>query len=291
MAAILYFIALPFIYLVSVLPFPLLYLVSDVLYFLMYHVVGYRKNVVYTNLKKSFPEKTEEEIKSLCKKFYKHLCNLTLEIFKGITISKKSMLKRCVFSPEVQAVFSKFSDEKKSIILVMGHLGNWEWAGNSFSLVCKQQLYVLYKPLSNKYFDRLIYHARTRFGTKLIAVNNTYSEMLRTKNEVKAVAFIADQASPPESAHWTTFLNQETTIFKGTEKIARKLNYPVVYGSVKKIKRGYYKVFVEVLSENPANTKDGEISELHTKKLERDIIEQPEFWVWSHRRWKHTKRV
>ena len=291
MAVILYYIALPFIYLLSLLPFPLLYLVSDGVYGLIYYIIGYRKKVVYTNLKNSFPNKSEEELKKLQKGFYHYLCDLFLETFKTLTISKKAMIKHCEFTPETIALFNRYAAEKKSIILVMGHAGNWEWGGNSFSILCKQQLYVIYHPLKNKQFNGLIYNMRTRFGTKLIAMKDTFREMVNNKAEINATAFIADQTPPPKGAYWTSFLNQDTPIFWGTEKIACKLNYPVVYALVKRVKRGHYLVFTETLVEEPAKTKDGEISELHTRKLEKDIIAQPETWLWSHRRWKHKKPV
>ena len=171
----------------------------------------------------------------------------------------------------------------------MGHFGNWEWAGNTFSLACRQQLYVIYHPLSNKYFNRLIVSMRTRFGTKLIAMRDTFKDMVKNREEVNATAFIADQTPAPESAFWTTFLNQDTPIFWGTEKIARKMNYPVVYATVKRVSRGYYEIFAETLFEEPKNTTEGEISIAHTRKLEADILQQPEIWLWSHRRWKHQR--
>ncbi len=201
------------------------------------------------------------------------------------------MLRHCNFSPASKAVMDKLADEKKSVVLVMGHWGNWEWACSSANIACRQQLYVIYHPLSNKHFDRLTYNMRTRFGTKLITMRDTFRQMLANRDEVSATAFVADQAPAPEAAYWTTFLNQETPVFKGTELIARKLNYPVVYGSVKRIKRGYYEMAVEIICANPAATSDGEISELHTQRLEQDIIAQPEIWLWSHRRWKHKKPV
>ena len=171
----------------------------------------------------------------------------------------------------------------------MGHLGNWEWAGNTFSSVCKQQLYVIYHPLSNKQFNALIYNMRSRFGTKLIAMRETFREMAANREIVSATAFIADQTPSREGAYWTTFLNQDTPVFTGTERIARKLNYPIVYAAIKRLKRGYYEMHAEVLCETPKDTLDGEISELHTKRLEKDIIAQPEVWLWSHRRWKHKR--
>lgn len=243
-----------------------------------------------TNLRNSFPEKSEEELKAICKKFYKYLCDLFLETFKTLTISKEKMLERCYFNPAAMEVFDKMAAENKSIILVLGHLGNWEWCGNTFSMQCKHQLYVIYHPLRNEYFDWLVYSMRTRFGTKLIAMKDTFREMLSNREELNATAFIADQTpSNPEGAYWTQFLNQDTPIFKGPELIARKINYPIVYARIKRVKRGYYEMYAEVLCENPKGTTDGEISELHTKRLEQDIISQPEVWLWSHRRWKHKR--
>jgi KDO2-lipid IV(A) lauroyltransferase len=134
-----------------------------------------------------------------------------------------------------------------------------------------------------------MYKMRTRFGTKLIAMKDTFREMLENKNELNATAFIADQTPAPESAYWTKFMNQDTPIFRGTELIARKINYPIVYATVKRVKRGEYVMYAELLCETPKATSEGEISEMHTRKLERDIIEQPEVWLWSHRRWKHKK--
>jgi KDO2-lipid IV(A) lauroyltransferase len=288
--ALVFYISLPFLYLLSLLPFPLLYLFSDFVYFLMYYVLGYRKEVVYTNLRNAFPEKTEAELLLIRKNFYKYLCDLFLETFKTLTISPAEAKRRCVMSPQAEAIFANYDAAQKSVIIVMGHFGNWEWSGNAFSLTCKQQLYVIYHPLSNTYFDRLMYDMRSRFGTKLIAMRDTYKDMIRFKDEVNATAFIADQTPSPEHAYWTTFLNQDTPVFWGTEKIARKVNYPVVYSSVKRIRRGYYEIQAEVLFDSPRNTFDGEISEAHTRKLEREIQAQPEIWLWSHRRWKHTRK-
>jgi KDO2-lipid IV(A) lauroyltransferase len=289
MGAILFYCLLPFLYLLSILPFPIFYLFSDTICFLLYRVIGYRKKVVFENLKNSFPEKSHSELKKIEKDFYQYLCDLFLETIKTLTISRNQAVKRCKFNSKTSEIFDDLAARNQSCIIVMGHYGNWEWAGNSFSLQCKQQLYVIYHPLSNKYFDKLMYDLRTRFGTKLYAMKDTMREMIRNKNEVNATAFIADQTPAPDNAYWTTFMNQDTPVFWGTEKIAQKLNYPVVYITIKKIKRGYYEVDSELLITEPKNTSLGEISELHTRKLESDIISQPSIWLWSHRRWKHRR--
>lgn len=289
MSTLLYYCFLPILYLISILPFPIFYLVSDGICFLLYTIFGYRKKVVYENLKKSFPNKSHLELKQLEKQFYHYLCDLFLETLKTLTISKEEAVKRCKFSANTTQILNELADKKQSCILVMGHYGNWEWAGNSFSLQCKQQLYVIYHPLTNKHFDKLMYDMRTRFGTKLYAMKDTMREMIRNRNEFNATAFIADQTPSPEGAYWTTFMNQDTPVFWGTEKIAQKLNYPVVYVTIKRLKRGFYEVDSEILVADPKITKEGEISELHTRKLEKDILTQPEIWLWSHRRWKHKR--
>lgn len=289
MGAIGFYIGLPFIYLISIIPFPLFYGVSDFFFVLLYYIIGYRKKVVYQNLKNSFPEKTHEELKTIERKFYRYLCDLFLETFKTLTISKKEAINRCAFTQQTTDLFNKLNDEKKSCIIVMGHYGNWEWAGNTFSLLLKQQLYVIYHPLTNKQFNNLMYKMRTRFGNKLYAMREVMREMIKNRNEINATAFIADQTPPPEGAYWTTFLNQDTPVFVGTEKIAQKLNYPIVYVTVSRPKRGHYLVNAEILVNEPKSTKEGEISELHTRRLEEDIKKQPEIWLWSHRRWKHKR--
>jgi KDO2-lipid IV(A) lauroyltransferase len=278
-----------FLYGLSLLPFPLLYALSDFICFVLFRIFGYRRTVVLGNLRKSFPDKSPKEIKRLANKFYSYLCDLFLEMFKTLSISRESMLRHCQLSPEALALFNELAAEGKSVILVCGHYGNWEWAGNTFSMLCPQRLSVIYHPLSSPAFDRLMYNMRTRFGSGLIEMNDTFRSMVRQKGKLTATAFIADQTPFPERAYWTQFLHQDTPIFMGPETIARKLNYPIVYTSVQRLRRGYYRIHSELLVREPASTRDGEISELHTRRLERDIIAQPEIWLWSHRRWKYSR--
>ncbi len=291
MAAVVYYIALPFIYLLSLLPFPVLYLLSDFVFFLIYYVVGYRRKVVMTNLKNSFPGYSQKKLNNISKDYYKYLCDMMLETFKTLTISKESMLEHCYMSKEARSLFDNLAHENKSIIMVLGHLGNWEWAGNTFSLCCKHQLFVIYHPLSNKKFDGLMHSMRSRFGTKLIDMKYAYKEMLLNKSNLNSTAFIADQAPSYTNTYWTTFLNQDTPVFKGTEVIAKKMGLPVVYVFVEKIKRGVYEMHAEILEPNPKNTTDGQLTEMHTRRLEKDIIYQPTTWLWTHRRWKRKRPV
>ncbi|MCW3123965.1 MAG: lipid biosynthesis acyltransferase [Flavipsychrobacter sp.] len=289
MKALVYYLLLPLIYLISLLPFPVLYLFSDFVYFIVYYVTGYRKNVVMQNMRNAFPDKTQKELNRLCKDFFHYLCDLMLETLKTLTISKKEIINHCKFDPKSFALFEQLAKENKSVILVIGHFGNWEWSGHPCSLLLQHQMYVLYHPVANKYFDRLMYHIRTRTGTRLIPMKTAYKEILAHRDELTITAFIADQTPQPNGAYWTTFLNQDTPVYKGTEVISKKLNYPVVYASIKRVKRGYYEMFAEILVADPSKTVEGEISELHTCRLEQDILSQPETWLWSHRRWKHKR--
>jgi KDO2-lipid IV(A) lauroyltransferase len=245
--------------------------------------------VIFKNLRKSFPEKDDAEIERLARGFYRHLCDLFLETFKTLSISRKSMLRHCSMDPAALALFQDLAARNQSVILILGHYGNWEWAGNTFSLLCPQPLYVIYHPLSSPAFDRLMYHIRTRFGGGLIAMNDTFKTMVKQKGTVTATAFIADQTPQPQKAHWMTFLNQDTPVFTGAELIGRKLNYPIVYAAVKRVRRGYYTIYTERLTDAPATLPEGELTERHTRRLEQDIVKDPEIWLWSHKRWKHTR--
>jgi Kdo2-lipid IVA lauroyltransferase/acyltransferase len=284
-----YCISLPFIYLLAVIPFPLLYFFSDGLYVLLYHLLRYRRKIVHTNLINSFPEKQLKEIQEIEKRFYRYFCDLFLETFKTLIISKEDMVKHCEFAPETQSIFNQLAEENQSFMVVMGHFGNWEWGGNTFSICCKHQLYVIYHPLTNKYFDGLVYRMRTRFGTRLIPMKDTMRDMIKNRKELTATAFIADQSPLPERAYWMTFMNQDTPVFLGIEKIALKIHYPIVYISIRRVKRGFYKVFAERIELPLALQDTGKITEIHTRRLEADIRSQPENWLWTHRRWKHVR--
>lgn len=284
---LIYYLLLPFIYLLSILPFNLLYAKSDYLFFWLYHVIGYRKNVVRENLKKSIPEKSDIELKQIEVKFYHHLCDLILESLKAYTISEKELRKRCTIkNPEIM---EQFALNGKSICIAMGHYGNWEWAGQRVSMDTKFKLLVLYRKIKNQHFDNFMQRLRSRFGAVPVEMRETVKAILDyQKNKIPtATVFIADQTPPPENAYWINFLNQKTPVFKGTEKIATKYYMPVLFGHVHKIKRGYYEIELDIICENPALLSEMELTKLHTQMLEKYINQNPEYWLWSHRRWKH----
>lgn len=285
MQALTFYLAYPFIYLVAVLPFPLLYAVSDALAWVM-SAAGYRKDVIQNNLRNSFPEKPEQEILSLTRAYYHYLCDLILETLKTMKMTEKENRARVTLkNPEVlEQLFAK----NKSVILMLGHFGNWEWFGPCITLNTDYQLVVIYRPLSQPYFEKMTSRWRTRFGTEITPVQQTLRTMVANRDRVTATAFIADQAAP-SNAYWTNFLNQDTSVFTGAEKIAVKFNYPVVYLHATRPKRGYYVVTPEVLFDNPAETTENEISERFTRRLETDIRMNPVIWLWSHKRWKNKR--
>lgn len=287
MSALLYYLALPVLYAFAVLPLPVLYALSGLFHVLVYRVLGYRRGVVRTNLRNSFPERSEEERRIIERRFYRWFCDLWLETLKTLTITPAGV-KRMVEMGDHDALKKHFA-AGRSVILVMGHLGNWELGGARFSQLGLHPLYVIYHPLSNPHFERLIVRMRTRLGNKLYAMNEVLRSMLRDRGSITATAFIADQSPPPESATWLTFLHQDTAVFNGTEKIARKLGYPVLYVHITRERRGRYRMTIDELVADPASTAPGEITAIHTARLERDIRRQPELWLWTHRRWKHKR--
>ena len=204
---------------VSRLPLDALYLFCSVLYLLVYHIFRYRRKHVYINLSNAFPEKTDKEIKRAAQDFYRYFSELIAETIKLQTISFRELKKRCVFSPESTALLNRFYDEGKSIMIVMGHVGNWEWAGASYPLSQKHSVITAYRPLKNKLFDDFTLHVRKRTGNSLASMRAIPKELYRNSDSVKAVALISDQTPSPEHAFWLKFLNQETPFFKGPEVI------------------------------------------------------------------------
>lgn len=275
------------LYLLSLLPFPVLYFLSDILYGILYYVFKYRRKVVLNNLLNSFPEKSRSEIELIEKRFYRYLADLMLESIKTLTISAKEIKKRFVFK-NIE-VLKKHLQNGKSVIAVSGHYGNWEWGPVATGLEIKDKVLVVYKPLSDKRFERLMNSMRSRFGSIMVPMKLTFRKVIEFKNEPSLLVLIGDQTPAREESHYfTTFLNQQTAVFLGVEKIALKLNNPIVYFSINRLKRGYYECVVKSLIENPENTIEHEITEAHIKELERNIRIHPEFWLWSHKRWKFS---
>lgn len=280
-------ISAPF-FLLMLLPMPVLYVISDFLRFLGYKVFGYRKKVVIENLKKSFPDKDDKWIEDIAWKFYQNLFDVIIETLKMLTISKSALSKRVILNGT--GLIEEYKKKNQSFILVGGHNGNWEWGGQ-FMHILGYKMGVLYHPLSSKWFDWLMYFQRTRFKLQPIPMNSTLKIMLAAKNDFHCYAFIADQTPSSENCHWMNFLNQDTPVFMGPEKIAKKFNYPIVFCDLYRVGRGKYELNYKLVSDSPKDEPDFVITERHTQFLEQQIHQQPEAWLWSHRRWKHKRKI
>lgn len=266
-----------------------MYCFSDIFYILIYYIIPYRKKVSYQNLTNAFPTKNKTEIKQIQRKFYKHFCDTVFEGIRLISMKEKEIMKRCVYkNPEI---IDHCLQQNKSVCLALGHYGNWELATN-FSLIINAQVLIIYKPLRSKMVDKILNISRSKSGAKLIPVKHTVREMLKYKkqNINTVTAFITDQTPKRyKNLYWTQFLNQDTPIFLGIEKLARKYEKAVFFAKMHKRKRGYYEIEFIDIAQNAATTKPFEITEAHTQILEKHIIEEPAYWLWTHKRWKHKK--
>ncbi|MDB5011175.1 MAG: lauroyl acyltransferase [Mucilaginibacter sp.] len=274
-----------FLYLISLLPFWFLYLIADVLFLVLYYVTSYRRKVVQENLRNSFPEKTEKERNNIEKEYYKYLADLIVEIIKTISISEKE-IKRRVTATNPDLVNSYYA-EGRSVIAVGGHYCNWEMAALNFCFYGTEKFMIVYKPLSNLLFEEFFFKTRSRFGGIPVSMKQTLRKMIEYKNELTSSVFVGDQTPVKEEANYfTTFLNQPTPVFLGIEKVAKLTNDIVVFYDMKRVKRGFYTYTLVPLVENPKLTQPYEITEAHVKYLELMIKREPQYWLWSHRRWK-----
>jgi KDO2-lipid IV(A) lauroyltransferase len=273
--------------LISFLPFPVLYFLSDILYLFLYYIIKYRRIVVSENLLNSFPEKSKSDLRQIEKRFYRYLADLMLESVKTISISANEIKKRFVFKN--LELLTNYLQNGRSVIAVTGHYGNWEWGPVAIGLELKEKVLVVYKPLSDKLFEGLMNSMRTRFGTIMVPMKQTLRKVVEFKNEPHLLVLVGDQTpSREESEYFTSFLNQQTAVFLGVEKIALKTNNPIIYFSINKLKRGYYECLVKSLIDNPEQTNEYEITNSHIRELEKNIRFQPEYWLWSHKRWKFS---
>ena len=271
----------------AILPNSVLIFFSNIGMFIL-HISSYRKSIIQSNLNNSFPNKSTQEKRRITKQFYKHFAQFLTEIIKMFCISKNSIRKRVQFKNK--ALIQYYYSEKKDVILVLGHYGNWEWGLLATSLVSDHEMVGIYKPLSSSFWNQQIKKLRSKFGATLVSMKESVRYLLKQSNKPRLIGMIGDQTpTKNEIDYWTTFLNQETAVFSGTEKLAKKLNCPVVFVHIDKIKNGYYEMSFELITENPQAHPEGEITILHTQKLEEKIKERPELWLWSHRRWKHSR--
>ncbi|MDQ3047830.1 MAG: lysophospholipid acyltransferase family protein [Bacteroidota bacterium] len=246
------------------------------------------KKIVLGNIQRSFPEKTPEEQLEICKKFYRHFCDLILESLKTFTIPEKEVKKRVVCKNPV--VINRYFDEGRSVIIAGGHYNNWEIFAVGVDSLIKHQTIGIYKPLSNKYFDEKMRSTRSKYGLKMIATKIVKQVLDKEASNRSATIFAIDQSpSNPNNSYWMKFLNQDTAVLFGTEKYAKEYDLPVLYGRINKEKRGHYSFEFFPITDHPKETAYGEITEKITTALEEDIIRIPQYWLWSHRRWKHKR--
>ena len=291
MSAIGYYIFYIVNWFITLLPLRILYIFSDVLYFVLYHIVSYRRTVVENNLKNSFPEKTDEERKVIEKKFYRHLADIIIETLKLTHMSKKEQIKRFTYTN--LEIIDKLREEKRDIIAVLGHYNNWEWP-TLLPNYLKYKTIIIFKPLQNKYFNDFMNNQRSKFGIVLTPTSHVIRDIIenRRKNINTLSVFISDQIpAKGDIKYWTTFLNQDTAVYTGAGKIAAKYDIAIVFFHIQKIKRGYYNLDIELLHDHTEGLSENLITETHVRRLEEIIKEKPEFWIWSHRRWKHKKPV
>jgi KDO2-lipid IV(A) lauroyltransferase len=271
------------------LPLRFLYLISDLLYLMVCYVVRYRRKVVMENLRNSFPEKTEQERRQIARKFYRFFCDLFIETIKAINFDTSQMHRHFHYSnPEI---LDELYRKGKQVFFVMGHYGNWEWV-TLLENATPYHFVALYHPLENKIFDRFFYKLRTMHGSEVIPSNTVVRAFshYQQENRLITLCFVADQ-SPLRHAiqYWTTFLNQDTPVFLGVEKMAKRYNAAVLYYEIRRVKRGYYEIDTTMITENAAVTGEMEITDKHVQLLEETIRRNPQYWLWSHRRWKHKR--
>jgi KDO2-lipid IV(A) lauroyltransferase len=277
-------------WLFSALPFRVLYVLSDFNYLLMYHVGRYRRKVVRENLEKSFPEKTEAERLQIERKFYRYLSDYMLEDLKLLHMSAEDLCQRMIYKNTEQ--YLELTEKYGGIIVMIPHYANYEWLIGMGSVMKPGDVPVqVYKPLKDKYLNELFKQIRSRFGGYNIPKHSTAREIIKLKREGKnmVVGLITDQW-PSGDRYWTTFMGQETAFLNGAERIAKIMNFPVFYCELTKTRRGYCEAEFKLMTEAPKETVEGEITDMFAHELEQTIRREPAYWLWSHKRWKFTKK-
>lgn len=273
----------------AVLPKRGIYLFADVLFLIGYYLAGYRKKVVFENLTNAFPEKDRAEIRGIARDFYKHLADVMIEDIAMLHM-KPSRLKDFVRVDDLE-VLEELYNKGKNITALIGHYGNWELL-TTISLYTPYTILSVYKPLKNKFFNHKIYQMRRRFDEIPVPMKQVYQHVIKHQKEGNPfiTGLVADQSPPKKHInYWTPFLNQETAFFTGAEKIARRFNHAVIFTAVKKVRRGSYRIVFQQLVEDAGQVEEGAITDQYVQALESLIREEPRYWLWSHRRWKHQR--
>lgn len=289
MQFLIYIISFPFLWIISKLPFKLFYWFSDGIYVLIYYIIGYRKKIVRHNILIALPNLSESERLKIEKKFYRHMCDMFLEMIKTMSISTEEMKKR--FKITNIEVVKEYEQKNKSIILLASHYASWEWLlsiNESTSFKCIG----VYKKINNPYFDKLIRNIRSKFNSELVATDKTIA--LIAENQEKGIMGmygLASDQSPQvhKTFHWQQFMGIEVPVHTGAEMLAKRYDLEVVFAKVKKVKRGFYEATFVPICEHPRTIPDYEITDTYLKEVEKQILEAPEYYFWTHKRWKHRK--
>ena len=263
----------------------MIYRVSDLFYFVIRFLIPYRKETIQKNIANSFPEKSEAERKKIAKQFYRYFANLFAESIKNLTISEKSLRKRLVVqNPEIM---EKLKADGKNVLLLSSHYNNWEFLINGQSLIFDYQAVGIGMPLSNKFWDKKLNDRRERFGMNVVNSQN-YKEVIASYDDTLTATLILNDQSPgkDENCYWTQFLNQETAFYFGAEILANQMDAAVVNATIHKVKKGYYEIKLQLITDNPRQENYGHITETYVRQLEKTIQDKPEYWLWSHKRWK-----
>ena len=288
---IVYYIVYIIWYGFSLLPLRVFYVISDMLFWILYIIIGYRRKVVWQNLKTSFPEKSEERLRKIERGFYHFFCDYLVESVKLMTISKKNLKKRLVFKGT--EVVNEIVESGQSCAVYLGHYCNWEWITSlPLWVTPKAQCGQIYHPIENNDFDWLFLRLRQRFGAVCIPMQDTLRKIIefRKDRQPVVIGYISDQKPHWVNIHhWVDFLHHDTPVLTGTERIARRMNHAVFYLDVRRIRRGYYEAEFKLITREPQTMKEFELSDIYYQHLEQSILQAPEFWLWSHKRWSRTR--
>jgi len=281
-------IAIFFLKQIARFPFWLIYFLSDIFYLIVYYIIGYRKDVVLNNLHNSFPEKDEKELKEISKKYFRHFCDLTLEAIKTHGMNENDANKRMVVKNADEV--NRFYDQGKSVVVLTMHYNSWEWS-NIIGKHQKHEVLAIYKPMTSLQFNVFMNKGRERFGVTALKDSLTLRTVIekKKKNELVFIWLAADQTPPVFHKFWMQFLNQDALFYPGPASISKRFNYPVFFQTTRKVKRGHYETSYELLFENSQEVSEAKIMSTFVAKMEELIREKPEYYLWSHRRWKHKR--
>ena len=289
MQFLVFILTFPFLWIISILPFRIFYWLSDCIYVIVYYIVGYRKKTVRENLALALPHLSDKERLEIEKKSYHLLCDMFLEMVQTMTISSEEMNNR--FKITNLEVIKEYEKKGKSIMLIASHYASWEWL-----ITLNQKISFLgvavYKKLANKHFDKLVRDIRSKYNTELVPTSKTIPLIANNqKNNIQCVYGLASDQSPKADRifHWESFMGVEVPVHTGPEMLAKKYDMTVVFAKVKKVKRGYYELTIIPLSDNPKSIPDFGITHIYIKEVEKQILEAPEYYFWTHKRWKHRR--